>query len=142
MKTLENNGNPSIMTSKKKKAKLSEPKLDTLAERLVFARERSGLTQQQLGELLGISQQTIQKIEGGEINRPRKITAIADALTRRGPVKVSPAWLLFGMEELDLLDKDAVLLALSWQSLPKNLKEGYKTAIEAAAKINQTKPRR
>jgi len=130
------------MTSKKKKAQSSEPKLDTLAERLIFARERSGLTQQQLGESLGISQQTIQKIEGGEIKRPRKITAIADALTRRGPVKVSPAWLLFGMEELDLLDKDAVLLALSWQSLPKHLKEGYKTAIEAASKMGQTKPRR
>jgi transcriptional regulator with XRE-family HTH domain len=130
------------MTSKKKNTKLGEPTLDTLAERLTFARERSGLTQTQLGELSGNSQQTIQKIEGGDTKRPRKITAIADALTKRGPVKVSPAWLLFGMEELDLLDKDAVLLAIAWQSLPKHLKEGYKTAIEAASKINHTKPRR
>src|SRR3990172_2378999 len=115
MEALENNGNLSIMASKKKKAQLSESKLDTLAERLFFARERSGLTQQQLGELSGNSQQTIEKIEGGETKRPRKIAALADALTKRGPVKVSPAWLQFGMEKLDLLDDEAVVLALDWQ---------------------------
>lgn len=60
----------------------------TLADRLREAREAAGLSQPQLAERVGMSQQGIAAIETGDSLRPRKIRELARAVGR------SEAWLL------------------------------------------------
>jgi len=67
--------------------------VNTLAERLKIAREKAGLSQAQLAEAIGLSQQSVAKIENGETLQPRKIKEIAKALD------VSQKWLQLGIEE-------------------------------------------
>ncbi|ORJ47998.1 hypothetical protein B2M27_23235 [Kluyvera intermedia] len=63
----------------------------TLAERLKEARNAQGLTQKALGELIGVSQAAIQKIETGKAGQTTKLIDIARAL------KVRPEWLGSGL---------------------------------------------
>ena len=51
----------------------------TLSERLKEARLARGLTQKALGDLVGVSQAAIQKIETGKANQTTKIVEIANA---------------------------------------------------------------
>lgn len=67
--------------------------MNTLAERLKIAREKAGLSQAQLGEVIGLSQQSVAKIENGGTQQPRKIKEIAKALG------VTQTWLQLGIEE-------------------------------------------
>lgn len=62
----------------------------TLAERLKEARKMRGLTQKALGDLIGVSQAAIQKIETGRANQTTKLVELANAL------KVKPEWLSSG----------------------------------------------
>lgn len=62
----------------------------TLAERLKEARSTRGLTQKALGDLVGVSQAAIQKIETGKANQTTKLVEIANALG------VAPDWLSSG----------------------------------------------
>lgn len=62
----------------------------TLAERLIWAREQKGLTQESLGKLSGVSQSTIGNLESGLRQSARKIVDIARALD------VDPVWLANG----------------------------------------------
>ncbi|EOY4338570.1 helix-turn-helix domain-containing protein [Cronobacter malonaticus] len=64
----------------------------TISVRLKQRRTELGLTQQQLGILAGVKQQTIQRIESGTSHRPRHIFEIAEALD------CSAKWLLHGSE--------------------------------------------
>jgi phage repressor protein C with HTH and peptisase S24 domain len=64
----------------------------TLADRLKARRDELGLSQDALGKLVGLTQQTIQAIEDGKTLQPRKIDALADAL------RTTPQWLQFGIE--------------------------------------------
>lgn len=66
----------------------------TLAERLKEARNAQGLTQKALGELVGVSQAAIQKIETGKAEQTTKLVDIARAL------KVRPEWLGSGLGEM------------------------------------------
>lgn len=59
----------------------------TLAERLKEARKMRGLTQKALGDLVGVSQAAIQKIEVGKALQTTKIIDISNAL------RVRPEWL-------------------------------------------------
>lgn len=59
----------------------------TLAERLKEARTMRGLTQKALGELVGVSQAAIQKIETGKASQTTKLVDLATAL------KIRPEWL-------------------------------------------------
>jgi phage repressor protein C with HTH and peptisase S24 domain len=52
----------------------------TLAERLIWARDRKGLTQAALAKLSGVSQGTIGNLESGLRQSARKIANIADAM--------------------------------------------------------------
>lgn len=54
--------------------------MGTLAERLKKAREKAGLSQLQLAEQVGLTQQSIAKIENGVTEQPRKIKQLALAL--------------------------------------------------------------
>lgn len=65
----------------------------TLAERLTWAREQKGLTQETLGKLSGVSQSTIGNLESGIRFSARKIVDIAKALD------VDPMWLANGEGE-------------------------------------------
>ncbi len=67
--------------------------MTTIAERLKRAREKSGLSQNELAEKVGLTQQSIAKIENGLTSQPRKIKELALALG------VEQKWLLLGIEE-------------------------------------------
>ena len=54
--------------------------MKTLAERLKIGREKAGMSQAQLAEKIGLSQQSVAKIENGETLQPRKIKEIAKVL--------------------------------------------------------------
>jgi transcriptional regulator with XRE-family HTH domain len=102
--------------------------LGTLAGRLRFARRQKGLTQEELARVVNSTQQVIQSIESGKTKQPRILNELAQA------VDVSPAWLQFGIEEIDSLDKEAVMLALSWMNLDEPHKSAMKNAILEMAK--------
>lgn len=107
--------------------------MQTLAQRLRYARERKGLSQEDLAKLAGTTQQNIQNIEAGVVKAPRKIGAIAKALGE------SPAWLQFGTEAIDKLDADAIALAQSWMVLEEPQKSALRNAILDMAKIKPKK---
>lgn len=69
----------------------------TISVRLKQRRIERGLTQNQLGMLAGVKQQTIQRIESGSSHRPRHIIEIAEAL------ECSAKWLLHGSDEREVL---------------------------------------
>ncbi|WP_273393513.1 XRE family transcriptional regulator [Actinobacillus porcinus] len=54
--------------------------MDTLADRIQSSMLSRGLTQQKLAELVGITQQSVNKIVMGETLNPKKIVEIANAL--------------------------------------------------------------
>lgn len=67
--------------------------MNSLAERTRISREKIELSQQQLADKVGVSQQSIAKIENGETLQPRKIKQLADVLG------VTVNWLQFGVGE-------------------------------------------
>lgn len=79
----------------------------TLAERLKEARSAQGLTQKALGELVGVSQAAIQKIETGKAEQTTKLVDIARAL------KVRPEWLGSGLGAMKVSD-DALPPEKEW----------------------------
>lgn len=95
-----------------------------LKQRLRSARNAKGLSPKQLAELAGVSYDTIRKIEDGTIKKPREIAAIAK------PLDVTPAWLQFGIEQIDELDEDSIELALLYKQLPESQKLAIKTTID------------
>lgn len=64
--------------------------LDTLAKRLVFARERCGFTQGQLAKKAGLSQATVGNLETGRNHGSKRLVQLAQAL------HVTSAWLSEG----------------------------------------------
>ncbi|WP_430442340.1 XRE family transcriptional regulator [Providencia huaxiensis] len=65
----------------------------SIAKRLLEARIKAGMSQADLAEKVGVSQQSIQKIESGQTSAPRRIEDIAKA------VNVSAQWLQFGARD-------------------------------------------
>lgn len=63
-----------------------------LEHRFRELREKKGLSQKALGDLVGVSQVAVMKIEQGKTLRPRNLTDFARVLG------VSPDWLLYGEE--------------------------------------------
>ncbi len=61
--------------------------MDSLAHRLKFARERSGLSQSELARRVGVAPQSIQAIEAGKVRRTKVLKRIAVEL------EVSAEWL-------------------------------------------------
>lgn len=77
--------------------------VNTLAERVAWAREKAGLSQQELADKAGVSQGTIGNVESGARKRPRDLLEIARAL------RVSPDWLSSGKGEAEFRDADSAL---------------------------------
>lgn len=69
--------------------------MNTFAKRFKEARNKRGLTQAQLADIAGVTQNTIHKIEKGETQKPRDILQLAFAMN------VDPVWLQTGGEVLD-----------------------------------------
>ena len=65
-----------------------------LKDRVKFAREQLGLTQDDLAKKVGVTQQTIAKLEKGGIEHPRYFRRLALALN------VTEHWLLTGNDTL------------------------------------------
>ncbi|NKC14877.1 MAG: helix-turn-helix domain-containing protein [Gammaproteobacteria bacterium] len=98
------------MATRRKKKASSE----SLGQRLRARRTEVGLTQEQLAERAETTQAVIQKIENGKSSRPRKIDKIATALG------VKAAWLMFGNDRFDVLDKEALEIATAWSELEES----------------------
>lgn len=64
-----------------------------VGERIVSARKEMGLTQEELAELAGVSQRSMQAYETGEVIPYRKMREIANVLN------VTPSWILHGEDE-------------------------------------------
>lgn len=54
--------------------------METLAERLQFIMSEQGVTQQKLADMIGITQQSVNKIVKGETRQPKNIVEIANVL--------------------------------------------------------------
>lgn len=74
--------------------------MNTLAERLKFAREKLNLTQQEVADRAGMSQPTYYKIESGKSQRTTYLNELANVL------KVTPNWLATGQGEMTALQSN------------------------------------
>ncbi|MGL5469867.1 MAG: LexA family protein [Shewanella sp.] len=79
-----------------------------LGTRVKKRRNELGLTQSQLAEAISTSQQTVQSIEAGLVENPRKLKEIAEAL------QTTPEFLRFGIGEMD----NATVVASAGNYLP------------------------
>ena len=84
--------------------------MNTIAERLKFARSKKGWTQGQLASAAGVSQGTIGNIESGARQSKASLIQICDALG------ANYKWLVFGQDTIE--PKSNVLSALSRASVP------------------------
>jgi len=82
----------------------------SIAKRLLEARIKAGMSQADLAEKVGVSQQSIQKIESGQTNAPRRIADIAKA------VNVSAHWLQFGVRDEN--GKKTDFEVKEWEDVP------------------------
>ncbi|MFB9995689.1 XRE family transcriptional regulator [Providencia rustigianii] len=82
----------------------------SIAKRLLDARIKAGMSQADLAEKVGVSQQSIQKIEAGQTNSPRRISDIAKA------VNVSAQWLQFGTRDGNGLKTEFEVK--EWEDIP------------------------
>lgn len=90
--------------------------MNTLAERVKFARERAGLTQQEVADLAGMKQPSYFKIETGKTKRTGFINKLANVL------KVDSNWLETGNGEMTT--KPAIRMAIDDpSSLPEALRD-------------------
>ena len=104
-----------------------KPIRETLADRLRRARKQRGWSQEYLASRADTSQAVIQKIENGKSLRPRNIERIAKALD------VRPAWLMFGVTEVEDLDEEAVQVARAWSRLKEPERSAMKETIRRLA---------
>ena len=68
--------------------------MNTLAERLKYAREQRNLTQQEIAKLANMSQPAYYKVESGKTTRTTYLNELANVL------KVNPNWLSTGQGEM------------------------------------------
>lgn len=64
--------------------------MESISQRLKNKREEMSLSQSQLADLVGMTQQSLQAIEAGVTKRPRFIIELSTALN------CDPHWLLYG----------------------------------------------
>ncbi|ASL89061.1 MULTISPECIES: helix-turn-helix domain-containing protein [Serratia] len=67
---------------------------NSLSHRAKARRIELGLTQAEVAELAGITQQSYQQLEAGETKRPRNLLEISSAL------KCTAHWLMYGKRKL------------------------------------------
>lgn len=88
--------------------------MDTVAKRLVWARTKKGISQQELAKAVKVSQSTIGNLEAGLRNTTKKIAEIADVLD------VNALWLASGVGvKNETLSPCAIRLAKFFDALPE-----------------------
>ncbi|ADZ91071.1 helix-turn-helix domain-containing protein [Marinomonas mediterranea] len=86
-----------------------------IAERVKTQRIHLGLTQTELANKVGISQQSLQKIEDARTSNPRKLLALAKAL------ECTPEWLQFGIEGVSSGEAESNVEAAPFKAPSKKL---------------------
>lgn len=120
----------------KKMGRQQKPVVEnSLGGRVRLLRKQKGWNQTQLAIAAGVAQQTVSFIENNKTYQPRELVKIAKALDS------TPAWLQFGVKEIDQLDSDSITLALSWQALDEPLKTSIRQLIQNAGKSHE-KPKK
>jgi transcriptional regulator with XRE-family HTH domain len=79
------------------------PDMDTVQERLVWARKRMGYTQAQVAEAIGVSQPTYGQLELGKSKSSSKLPELAKLF------RVDAYWLATGSGERDTAHRDPKL---------------------------------
>lgn len=100
----------------------------TLAERLKTARIAQGLSQKALGDLIGVSQAAIQKIEVGKASQTTKIVELSNAL------HVRPEWLANGE---DPMRSDGVTRPVQESSIPPKSEWGTVSAWDSTTELSK-----
>ncbi|CAG75338.1 regulator of pectin lyase production [Pectobacterium atrosepticum SCRI1043] len=100
----------------------------TLAERLKTARTAQGLSQKALGDMIGVSQAAIQKIEVGKASQTTKIVELSNAL------HIRPEWLANGGGPMH---SDRVVRSLQESSIPPTSKWGTVSAWDNTTKLSE-----
>jgi transcriptional regulator with XRE-family HTH domain len=96
---------------------------DSLGVRLRGRRRELGLTQEPMAEKAETTQAVIKIIENGKSSRPLKLDQIALALG------VKAAWLMFGSNRFDELDRDAAMVATAWSRLAEPARSSLRKEI-------------
>lgn len=78
----------------------------TLGERLKFAREKRGLTQQELADMVNMSQPSLYNVEGGRNRGTTKVVELSIALD------ISPIWLQLGIGNMENSKEEPVPVSL------------------------------
>jgi hypothetical protein len=78
-----------------------------------------------LAKRAATTQAVINKIEKGKSLRPRNIQKLAETL------ETSPAWLQFGIADLDKLDTQSVGIAIKLAELPADQRKAIETTINS-----------
>ena len=100
------------------------PALKSVAERLRWARERQGWTQDQLSKRSKVTRDVIAKTELGITRMPKQIKQLSEALD------VSPAWLAFGHEMIDAWDEEVLELAQLLHELPDEQRDTVRNLVK------------
>lgn len=82
------------------------------------------MTQTQLGAAVDLDQTTIGMIERGEIKQPRELEALGRVLG------VPPAWLMFGVEDLERLSQPSIDFAIRYQGLSPEQQQILHTLLD------------
>jgi len=111
----------------------------TLGSRLKFSRKQRAMTQKELSEKSGVSQQLISRIESEKIDNTTEIFSLSEALG------VSARWLSKGEGEMteaskssDSLTHEAKELAKAFQDLLPKQKTAIQQTIKAFIDSNKT----
>jgi len=114
----------------------------TLGSRLKFSRKQRAMTQKELSEKSGVSQQLISSVENEKIDNTTEIFSLSEALG------VSARWLSKGEGEMteeaeaskssDSLTHEAKELAKAFQKLPPKQKTVIQQTIKAFIDSNKT----
>ena len=91
--------------------------------RIRSARRDAGLTQEELGNRVGVSQSYIAKLENGETKNPG-LNVIMDIAKEVGR---SAAWMLYEHEELERLGEESIKLALMYEDMTEEQKDAMQT---------------
>lgn len=98
--------------------------MEDFADRLRQRRKFLKLTQVQLAEAAGMTQQMIQQLE------TRKVLTTGKIINLAGALKVRPAWLEFGIEPMaDYVTQEDQAFIAAYNALPPEEKAAVRTLV-------------
>lgn len=103
---------------------------DRFKHRFDHLKRTQRLTQEKLGEMLGVTQGTV----GHWIHRRRTPDTLEMYEKLAAALQVHPAWLLYGVGEEDKLSKEAAEFGRAWEALPDGEKIAMKEVVHSLSK--------